>query len=79
MCGFQFIHHYPALRRFKKIVPFKHHCQGHFLLTIVVNIRDSIIDHTPIKEIFNIEFQRVGDYIQKAVPKVKAALAQQAK
>jgi NADH dehydrogenase len=42
-------------------------------------ISDSTINHKPIKDIFNIEFQRVGDYIQKAVPKVKAALAQQTK
>jgi NADH dehydrogenase len=40
-------------------------------------IIDSKIDHHIIKEIFGIEFQRVGDYIKETVPKVKAALAKQ--
>jgi len=42
-------------------------------------INDSVIDHNLIKEIFGIEFQRVKDYIKKAVPEVKAALAKQEK
>jgi uncharacterized protein YbjT (DUF2867 family) len=40
-------------------------------------IIDSKIDHSIIKEVFGIEFQRVEDYIKKAVPKVKAAMAKQ--
>ena len=42
-------------------------------------IIDSKIDHTVIKEIFGIEFQRVGNYIKDAVPRVKAAMAKQGK
>jgi len=42
-------------------------------------IIDSTIDHNVIKEIFGIRFQRVGEYIKKAVPEVKAALAKQEK
>jgi len=42
-------------------------------------INDSKIDHNVIKAIFGIEFQRVGDYIKKTVPKVKASLAKQKK
>lgn len=38
---------------------------------------DKKIDHRVIKDIFGIEFQRVGEYLKKAVPEVKAALAQQ--
>jgi hypothetical protein len=41
-------------------------------------LNDSVIDHTPIKEIFGIEFQPVGEYLKKAVPEVKAALEKQA-
>ncbi len=39
---------------------------------------DKKIDHSVIKDIFGIEFQRVGEYLKKAVPEVKAALAQKA-
>jgi len=42
-------------------------------------LNDSVIDHTPIKETFGITFQRVGEYLKKAVPEVKAALAKQQK
>jgi len=42
-------------------------------------IIDSKIDHRVIKEIFGVEFERVRDYIKKAVPRVKAAMATQAK
>lgn len=42
-------------------------------------IMDSKIDHTIIKEIFGVEFQRVGDYIKETVPKVKAAMVKQGK
>jgi uncharacterized protein YbjT (DUF2867 family) len=42
-------------------------------------LNDSIIDHNPIKEIFGITFQRVGDYLKKTVPEVKAALAKEQK
>ena len=41
-------------------------------------LNDSVIDHTPIKEIFGIEFQPLGEYLKKAVPEVKAALEKQA-
>lgn len=40
---------------------------------------DRGIDHKPVQEIFGIAFQRVEEYIQKAVPRIKAALAQQQK
>lgn len=42
-------------------------------------IIDSKIDHSVIKEIFGVEFQRVGEYIKKAVPRVKDILAKQNK
>lgn len=42
-------------------------------------INDNIIDHAPIKEIFGIEFQRVGDYLKKAVQQAKATMADQTK
>jgi len=42
-------------------------------------IIDSKIDHNLIKKMFGIEFQRVGDYIKKTVPKVKASMAKQEK
>lgn len=42
-------------------------------------INDNIIDHNIIKKIFGLEFQTVGDYLKKAVPAVKAAMAEQAK
>ncbi|MBW1824132.1 MAG: NAD(P)H-binding protein, partial [Deltaproteobacteria bacterium] len=42
-------------------------------------IMDSKIDHNIIKEIFGVEFQRVGDYIKETVPKVKAAMVKQGK
>jgi NADH dehydrogenase len=40
---------------------------------------DKILDFKIIDEIFGIKFQRVGDYIEKTVPKVKAAMAKQGK
>lgn len=40
---------------------------------------DRGIDHKPVQEIFGIPFQRVEEYIKKAVPRIKAALAQQQK
>ena len=42
-------------------------------------IIDSKIDHSVIREIFGVEFQRVGEYIKKAVPRVKDILAKQNK
>jgi len=42
-------------------------------------IVDSKIDHSVIKNMFGVEFQRVGDYIKQAVPRVKAAMAGQPK
>jgi NADH dehydrogenase len=42
-------------------------------------INDSKLDHTVIKEIFGIEFQRVEDFLKKAVPIVKASMAKQEK
>ena len=42
-------------------------------------LNDSVSNHTPIKETFGITFQRVGDYLKKAVPEVKAAMAKQQK
>jgi hypothetical protein len=42
-------------------------------------LNDSIIDHNPIKETFGITFQRVEEYLKKAVPEVKAALSKQQK
>ncbi len=42
-------------------------------------IIDSKIDHSVIKDTFGVEFERVGDYIRKAVPRVRDALAKQAK
>jgi len=42
-------------------------------------IIDSKIDHNVIKDTFGVEFERVGDYIKKAVPRVKDALAKQPK
>jgi len=42
-------------------------------------VTDNTIDHAPIKDIFGVEFQTVGEYIKEAVPKVKAAMAQQGK
>jgi hypothetical protein len=33
------------------------------------------MDHKIIQDIFGIEFQPVSDYLKKAVPAVKAALA----
>jgi NADH dehydrogenase len=42
-------------------------------------IVDSKIDHSVIRGMFGVEFQRVGDYIRQAVPRVKAAMASQPK
>ncbi len=42
-------------------------------------IVDSKIDHSVIRDMFGVEFQRVGDYIKQAVPRVKAAMASQPK
>jgi NADH dehydrogenase len=42
-------------------------------------IIDSKIDHSVIKDTFGVEFERVGNYIKKTVPRVKDALAKQAK
>jgi NADH dehydrogenase len=36
---------------------------------------DSKIDHRAIRNMFGLEFQRVGDYIRQAVPRVQAAMA----
>ncbi|MCP4199230.1 MAG: NAD(P)H-binding protein [Proteobacteria bacterium] len=38
---------------------------------------DSPIEHGPIKEIFKFEFHRIQDFINEAVPMVKAAMEQQ--
>jgi len=38
-------------------------------------INDTILDHKVIKDMFGIEFQSVRDFIKKAVPEVKAAMA----
>ena len=37
---------------------------------------DSVIDFKQIHDIFNMDFQRVEDFLREAVPRVKAALAQ---
>jgi NADH dehydrogenase len=42
-------------------------------------VTDNTIDHTPIKDIFGVEFQTVGEYVKETVPKVKTAMAQQGK
>jgi len=42
-------------------------------------IIDSKIDHSVIKDTFGVEFEHVGDYIKKAVPRIRDALAKQAK
>jgi nucleoside-diphosphate-sugar epimerase len=42
-------------------------------------INDMKIDHKPVLEIFGVQFQTLEDYLQKAVPRVKAALEQQQK
>jgi len=42
-------------------------------------IVDSKIDHSVIKNMFGVEFQRVGDYLKQAVPRVKTAMASQQK
>ena len=42
-------------------------------------INDSKLDHTVTKEIFGIEFQRVEDFLKKAVPIVKDSMAKQEK
>jgi NADH dehydrogenase len=42
-------------------------------------IGDNVIDHAPIKEIFGLEFEKVSDFMKKAVPQVKAAMAKQQK
>lgn len=42
-------------------------------------INDSKLDHREIKEIFGIEFQRVEDFLKKAVPVVKASMGKQGK
>jgi NADH dehydrogenase len=36
---------------------------------------DSTIDHAAIRDMFGVEFQRMGDYIRQAVPRVRAAMA----
>jgi hypothetical protein len=40
---------------------------------------DKRLDFKIIDEIFGIEFQRVGDFLKEAVPRVKAALTKQGK
>ena len=40
-------------------------------------MNDTILDHKGIKDIFGIEFQHVSDFVKKAVPAVKAAMAKQ--
>jgi len=42
-------------------------------------INDMKIDHKPVLEMFGVKFQTLEDYLQKAVPRVKAALEQQQK
>ncbi|MEI6128045.1 MAG: SDR family oxidoreductase [Pseudomonadota bacterium] len=38
---------------------------------------DKSIDHAQVRDIFGIDFERIEDYLKKAVPRAKAALAQQ--
>lgn len=40
-------------------------------------INDTILDHNEVKSIFGFEFERVSDFIKKAVPQVKAQMAKQ--
>ena len=40
-------------------------------------INDSSVDHGPVRDMFGIEFQHVGDYIRLAVPRVRALMQQQ--
>jgi NADH dehydrogenase len=42
-------------------------------------IVDSKIDHSVIRDMFGVAFQRVGDYLRQSVPRVKAAMASQPK
>ena len=40
-------------------------------------IIDKPIDHAPVRDMFGIAFEKIEEYLKKAVPRVKAALAQQ--
>jgi hypothetical protein len=42
-------------------------------------INDEKIDHKIIKDIFGFAFERAEDYLKKAIPEVKAAMAKQMK